>query len=68
MRPSLPGTYDAFVNKQTKGTDVALILFVEYHDVFRQSASFLMDREDNLEVVAQAGSVGEGREKMAEGA
>lgn len=40
---------------------------MEYHDVFRQSASFLMDREDDLEVVAQAGSVAEGRQKMAEG-
>ncbi len=27
----------------------------------------MIDREDNLEVVAQAGSVAEGREKMAEG-
>ena len=44
-----------------------LILFVEYHDAFRQSASYLMDREDDLEVVSQASSVAEGREKMAEG-
>ncbi len=67
MRPSLQGAYNAFVNKQTRGTDIALILFVEYHDAFRQSASFLMDREHDLEVVAQAGSVAEGYEKMAEG-
>ena len=44
-----------------------LILFVEYHASFRQSASFMMDREDDMEVVSQAGSVAEGREKMAEG-
>ena len=44
-----------------------LILFVEYHQAFRQAASYLMDREDDLEVVSQAGSVAEGREKMAEG-
>lgn len=44
-----------------------LILFVGYNKVFRQSASFLMDREDGLKVVAHAGSVAEGREKMAEG-
>lgn len=44
-----------------------LILFVEYHASFRQSASYLMDREDDMEVVSQAGSVAEGREKMAEG-
>ncbi len=40
---------------------------MEYHDAFRQSASYLMDREDDLEVVSQADSVAEGREKMAEG-
>ena len=45
----------------------ALILFVEYHKAFRQAASFLMDREPDLKVVAQAGSVAEAREKMAEG-
>ncbi len=44
-----------------------LILFVEHHAAFRQSASYLMDREPDLEVVSQAGSVAEGREKMAEG-
>ena len=44
-----------------------LILFVEHHAAFRQSASLLMDREPDLEVVSQAASVAEGREKMAEG-
>ncbi len=43
------------------------ILFVEDHATFRQSASYLMDRRPDLEVVAQARSVAEGREKMAEG-
>jgi DNA-binding NarL/FixJ family response regulator len=42
-------------------------LFVEYHSAFRQSASVMMDREPDLEVVSQAGSVAEGRQKMAEG-
>ena len=46
---------------------MSLILFVEYHSTFRQAASFVMDQEPDLEVVAQAGSVAEGREKMAEG-
>ena len=46
---------------------MALILFVEYHSVFRQAASYLMDQEPDLEVVAQGGSVAEGRQKMAEG-
>src|SRR4028119_1527222 len=46
---------------------MALILFVEYHATFRQAASYLMDREPDLEVVAQGGSVAEGRERMAEG-
>jgi DNA-binding NarL/FixJ family response regulator len=44
-----------------------LILFVEHHAAFRQSASYLMDREPDLEVVSQAGSVAEGRERLAEG-
>jgi hypothetical protein len=44
------------------------ILLVEYHAAFQQSASHLMDREADLEVVAQVGSVREGREKTAEGA
>jgi two-component system response regulator DevR len=43
------------------------ILFVEYHSAFRQAASYLLDQEDDLEVVSQAGSVAEGREKMAQG-
>jgi DNA-binding NarL/FixJ family response regulator len=42
-------------------------LFVEYHSTFRQSASVMLDREPDLEVVSQAGSVAEGREKIAEG-
>ena len=44
-----------------------LILFVDYHAAFRQAASHVMDRESDLEVVSQAGSVKEAREKMAEG-
>lgn len=44
-----------------------LILFVEYHRAFREAASYLMDREQDLEVVSQAGSVAEGRQRMAEG-
>jgi DNA-binding NarL/FixJ family response regulator len=43
------------------------ILFVDYHAAFRQAASHLIDREADLEVVAQGGSVREGREKMAQG-
>ena len=54
-------------NRQIGGTKIALILFVEYHTAFRQSASYLMDQEPDLEVVSQAASVAEGREKMAEG-
>jgi DNA-binding NarL/FixJ family response regulator len=43
------------------------ILFVEWHNVFRQSASYMMDREEDLEVVSQVASVAEARERMAEG-
>src|SRR4028118_260980 len=46
---------------------MALILFVEHHATFRQAASYLMNQEPDLEVVAQGGSVAEGREKMARG-
>jgi DNA-binding NarL/FixJ family response regulator len=46
---------------------MALILFVEYHSAFRQAASYVMDQEPELKVVAQAGSVAEGRQRMAEG-
>ena len=46
---------------------MALILFVEYHVAFRQAASYVMDQEPDLEVVAQGGSVAEGRQKMAKG-
>jgi DNA-binding response OmpR family regulator len=54
-------------NRKIGGTNIALILFVEYHTAFRQSASYLMDQQPDLEVVSQAGSVAEGRERMAEG-
>src|SRR5215208_8014449 len=46
---------------------VMLILFVEYHRAFRESATYTFDREADLTVVAQGGSVAEGRKKMAEG-
>ncbi|QIN80166.1 response regulator [Rubrobacter marinus] len=46
---------------------MALILFLEYHCAFRQAAAYLLNREPDLEVVAQASSVAEGRERMAEG-
>ena len=46
---------------------MALILFVEYHSAFRQAASYLIDQEPDLAVVAQGGSVAEGRQRMAEG-
>jgi DNA-binding NarL/FixJ family response regulator len=46
---------------------MALILFVEYHSAFRQAASYVIDQEPDLKVVAQGGSVAEGRQRMAEG-
>ena len=46
---------------------MALILFVEHHNAFRQAASYMMDQESDLEVVAQGGSVAEGRQRMVEG-
>ncbi len=62
------GTYTAESESQENGgKQMALILFVEYHATFRQAASYLMDQESDLEVVAQGGSVAEAREKLAEG-
>ena len=46
---------------------MALILFVEHHSAFRQAASYLIDQEPDLAVVAQGGSVAEGRQRMAQG-
>ena len=40
---------------------------MEYHTAFRQSASYVMDQEPDLEVVSQAGSVADGRLRMEEG-
>jgi DNA-binding NarL/FixJ family response regulator len=50
------------------GERIVHILFVEYHAAFRQAASHLIDREADLEVVAQGGSVRQAREKLAQGA
>ena len=47
--------------------EIALLLFVEYHNAFREAASVLMDQQEDLEVVSQASSVAEGRERMAKG-
>jgi len=64
----LVGRYAAESKRREKGgKQMALILFVEYHSAFRQAASYLMDQESDLEVVAQGGSVAEGRRRMAEG-
>lgn len=46
---------------------MARILFVEYHRTFREAASLMLDQSPDLEVVGQAGTVVEGRQKMAEG-
>src|SRR5215210_5356788 len=64
----LVGIYAAESNRQEKGDrQMALILFVEYHATFRQAASYVIDQEPDLKVVAQGASVAEGREKMADG-
>jgi DNA-binding NarL/FixJ family response regulator len=47
--------------------EIALLLFVEYHNAFREAASEVMDQEEDLEVVSQASSIAEGRERMAQG-
>jgi len=49
--------------QQNGGKQMALILFVEYHSAFRQAASYLMDQEPDPAVVAQGGSVAEGRQR-----
>jgi DNA-binding NarL/FixJ family response regulator len=47
--------------------EIALLLFVEYHNAFREAASVLIDQQEDLEVVSQASSVAEGHERMAQG-
>jgi len=64
----LVGTYAPESKRQQNGDkQMALILFVEYHNAFRQAASYLIDQEPDLAVVAQGGSVAEGRRRMAQG-
>jgi DNA-binding NtrC family response regulator len=64
----LVGTYAGESKRQQNGgKQMALILFVEHHSAFRQAASYVMDQEPDLAVVAQGGSVAEGRRRMAEG-
>ena len=43
------------------------LLYVEYHSAVRQAASWVFDQEPDLEVVSQASSAAEGRQKMADG-
>ncbi len=43
------------------------LLYVEYHSAVRQAASYMFDQEPDLEVVSQASSAAEGRQKMAQG-
>lgn len=62
----LPGI-DVYRDRTGGVQKIALILFVEHHRAFRESASYLMDREAGLDVVSQGGSVAEARERMAEG-
>jgi len=61
------GGYERLVELEDLEEKIVLILFVEYHRAFRQAASYAIDREQDLEVVSQAGSVAEGRQRMAEG-
>jgi len=50
-----------------KKKKMARLLYVEYHSAVRQAASYIFDQEPDLEVVSQAASVAEGRQKMAQG-
>ena len=46
------------------GPTTARVMLVEDHLSFRQALSFLLSREPDLEVVAQAGSLSEARQKL----
>jgi len=42
----------------------ARVMLVEDHEVFREALAFMLDREPDFEVVAQAGSVAEARQNL----
>jgi DNA-binding NarL/FixJ family response regulator len=46
---------------------VIRVLLVDDHSVFRQALGFMIDRESDMEVVAQASSLAEARGAVAEG-
>ncbi len=49
---------------QLSASQVSRIMLVEDHATFREPLAFMFDREPEFEVVAQAGSVAEAREKL----
>ena len=48
-------------------TGTLKIMLVEDHAAFRQALAYLLSHEADLEVVAQAGSLAEAREALADG-
>jgi two-component system response regulator DesR len=48
-------------------TGTVRVMLVEDHTAFRQALAFVLAREPDLEVVAQAGSLAEAREALADG-
>ena len=48
-----------------EGREEIRVMLLDDHDSFRQPLAFMLDREDDLRVVAQAGSLAEAREVLA---
>lgn len=58
-------TYERTVVPDGELTKTVRVMLVEDHAAFRRSLAFILDREPELEVVAQAGSLAEARQHAA---
>jgi len=54
----------ASLKRDMSATTTVRVMLVEDHAAFRESLAFLLGREPDLEVVAQAGSLAEARELL----